>query len=61
LNAYVKSLRIDAEHFEGSNVLYNRVVRKVRNTQNQNPEFGHTQGEILKNPAKKSTLAFNAV
>jgi hypothetical protein len=26
---------------------------KVRKTQHQNPEFGHTQGEIFKNPAKK--------
>jgi hypothetical protein len=31
----------------------NRVIRKVRKTQHQNPEFGHTQGEIKKNPAKK--------
>ncbi len=30
-----------------------RVIRKVRQTQHQNPEFGHTQGEILKKPAKK--------
>jgi hypothetical protein len=37
----------------------NRVVCKVRKTQHHNPEFGHTQGEILKKPAKKSTLAFN--
>jgi hypothetical protein len=33
---------------------YNRVIPKVRKTQHQNPEFGHTQGgEIKKNPAKK--------
>jgi hypothetical protein len=32
----------------------NRVIRKVRKTQYQNPEFGHTQGEIKKKkPAKK--------
>jgi hypothetical protein len=38
--------------------LYNRVMRKVGKTQHQNPEFGHTQGEIKKKPAKKSTLTF---
>jgi hypothetical protein len=32
---------------------YNRVIRKVRRTQRQNPEFGHTQGEIFKKTAKK--------
>ncbi len=31
----------------------NRVIQKVRKTQHQNPEFGHTQGEIGKNLAKK--------
>jgi len=30
-----------------------RVIRKVRKTQHQNPEFGHTQGEIFKIPTKK--------
>jgi hypothetical protein len=30
-----------------------RVIRKVRKTQHQNPEFGHTQGEIKKKPAKQ--------
>jgi len=30
-----------------------RVIRKVRQTQQPNPEFGHTQGEIFKKPAKK--------
>ncbi len=38
------------------------VTRKERKTQHQNPEFGHTQGEIQQ-PKKKnlqnSTLAFN--
>jgi hypothetical protein len=29
------------------------VIRKVRKTQHQNPEFGHTQGEIKKKPTKK--------
>jgi hypothetical protein len=35
--------------------IYNsgRVIRKVRKTQHENPEFGHTQGEIQKNRAKK--------
>jgi hypothetical protein len=32
---------------------YNRVICKVRKTQHQNPEFGHTQGEIRKKPANK--------
>jgi hypothetical protein len=31
---------------------YNRVIRKVRKTQHQNPEFGHTQSEIQKKSAK---------
>jgi hypothetical protein len=30
-----------------------RVIPKVRETQHQNPEFGHTQGEIQQKPAKK--------
>jgi hypothetical protein len=33
-------------------ILYNRVIHKVRKTQHQNPEFGHTQGEIQKTRAK---------
>jgi hypothetical protein len=32
---------------------FNRVMGKVRKTQHQNPEFGHTQGGIQKKPAKK--------
>jgi hypothetical protein len=37
----------------------NRVSpNKVRKTQHQNPEFGHTQGDIFKD-LQKSTLAFN--
>jgi hypothetical protein len=28
-------------------------MRKVRKTQHQNPEFGHTQGKIQKQPAKE--------
>jgi hypothetical protein len=35
-----------------------RVIRKVRKTQHQNPEFGHTQDEIKKN-VQRSSLAFN--
>jgi hypothetical protein len=31
----------------------NRVIRKVRKTQHQNPKFGHTQGEIQKQTTKK--------
>jgi hypothetical protein len=30
-----------------------RVISKVRKTQHQNPEFGHTQGEIQQKPGKK--------
>jgi hypothetical protein len=43
-----------------------RVIRKVRQTQHQNPEFSHTQGEIKEKPAKKyisiqqETLNFNS-
>jgi hypothetical protein len=33
--------------------LHNRVIRKARKTQHQNPEFGRTQGEIKRKPAKK--------
>ncbi len=29
------------------------IIRKVRKRQHQYPEFGHTQGEIKKKPAKK--------
>jgi hypothetical protein len=35
----------------------NRVIGKVRKTQHQNPEFGHTPGDIKKN-LQKSTIAF---
>jgi hypothetical protein len=30
-----------------------RVIGKVRKTQHQNPEFGHTQGDIQKKTCKK--------
>jgi hypothetical protein len=33
--------------------MLNREIRKVRKRQHQYPEFGHTQGEIQKKPAKK--------
>jgi hypothetical protein len=36
-----------------------RVIGKVRKRQHQNPEFGHTQGEIKTKNLQKSTLAFN--
>jgi hypothetical protein len=37
-----------------------RVIPKVRKTQHQNPEFGHTQDEIQKKkPAKKMKLREN--
>jgi di/tripeptidase len=32
---------------------YIRVMHKVRKTEHQNPEFGHTQGEIQKKTCKK--------
>jgi hypothetical protein len=35
-----------------------RDIRKVRKRQHQYPEFGHTQGEILKKNLHQSTLAF---
>jgi hypothetical protein len=38
-------------------VTHNRVICKIRQTQHQNPEFGHTQGDIKKN-LQKSTLTF---
>jgi hypothetical protein len=36
-----------------------RVIGKVRKTQHQNFEFGHTQDEIQKKNLQKSTLAFD--
>jgi hypothetical protein len=33
--------------------IYDRVIHKERKRQHQNPEFGHTQGEINKKLAKK--------
>jgi hypothetical protein len=33
--------------------MLNRDIRKVRKRQHQYPEFGHTQGEIKKKPAKE--------
>ncbi len=34
------------------------LIRVVGKTQHQNPDFGHTQGEIQKTNLQKSTLAF---
>jgi hypothetical protein len=34
-----------------------KVIHKVRKTQNQNPEFGHTQSEIFQKPAKKKYIS----
>jgi hypothetical protein len=45
--------------FQKAKTQDNRVIHKVRKIQHQNPEFGHTQGEILKKNLQKSTLAFN--
>jgi hypothetical protein len=39
-------------------IIINRVIHKVKKTQHQNPEFGHTRGEIHKKLEKKNTLAF---
>jgi hypothetical protein len=33
------------------------VILEVRKRQHQHPDFGHTQGEILKKTCGKSTLA----
>jgi hypothetical protein len=30
-----------------------RFIHKARKTQHQNPEFGHTQGEIFMKPTSK--------
>jgi hypothetical protein len=32
---------------------HNRDIRKVSKRRHQYPQFGHTQGEIKKKPAKK--------
>jgi hypothetical protein len=34
-----------------------RVIGKVRKTQHQNPEFGRTQGEIIKNNLQKKYIS----
>jgi hypothetical protein len=48
MKTHLKMLKLISFHTHES-----RVIRKVRKTQYQNPEFGHTQGEIKKKPAKK--------
>jgi len=35
------------------NKTQNKDIHKLRKRQHQYPEFGHTQGEIKKKPAKK--------
>jgi hypothetical protein len=40
-----------------TNLFYIRVIRKVRKTQHQNPEFGHTQGEIQKKNLQKKYIS----
>jgi hypothetical protein len=54
MKTQLKMLKLISFH-----IYENRVIRKVRKTQYQNPEFGHTQGEIQKKNLQKSTLAFN--
>ncbi len=39
---------------------YNRVICKVIKTQHQNPEFGHTLGEIRKKNLQKSTFSIQS-
>jgi hypothetical protein len=34
-----------------------RVIRKVRKTQNQNPELGHKQGEVQKKTCKNKYIS----
>jgi hypothetical protein len=47
-------LRFGHKFFTKLYFLFTRVIRKVGKTQHQNPEFSHTQGEILKKkPAEK--------
>jgi hypothetical protein len=50
-------LDLEGRHPDPIKMNHIRVIRKVRKTEHQNPEFGHTQGEIFKKPT--STLAFN--
>jgi hypothetical protein len=57
-NCVKKILNLEGRHSDLIKMNHIRVIRKVRKTEHQNPEFGHIQGEIKKKPAK-STLAFN--
>jgi hypothetical protein len=57
---YVRSERLgDQEYHEKGdksiywNIWSIRVIHQVIKTHHQNPEIGHTQGEIFKKPAKK--------
>jgi hypothetical protein len=47
-----KTLIIIAQRLNNQN-MYVRVISKETKTQHQNPEFGHTQGEIRKKHCKK--------
>jgi hypothetical protein len=47
----VKTTRKKLSHFPY--ILDIRVICKVRKTHHQNREFGHTEGETEKKPAKK--------
>jgi hypothetical protein len=44
---------IQLEKYLSVKELHIRVIRNVRKTQHQNPEFGHTQGEIKTKPEIK--------
>jgi hypothetical protein len=55
---WIQDFRNPSRFVQGLNICSesNRVMRKVRQTHHQNPEFSHTQGEIKKN-LQKNTLA----
>jgi hypothetical protein len=50
--------KVSLSHLKPS---YLKIIEicKVRKRQHQNPEFGHKDGEIKKQPAKKKTVTFN--
>jgi hypothetical protein len=52
-NCVKKILNLEGRHSDLIKMNHIRVIRKVRKTEHQNPEFGHIQGEIKKKPAKK--------
>ncbi len=47
------NLTIFSLFFGNIRQFFNRDIPKLRKRQGQYPEFGHTQGEIRKKPAKK--------